>query len=156
LANPQRWNRHKPLPPDIKMRLENLASHFEKEGVMLAYLFGSLSEEGKTSPRPSGDVDLAILTKERPASELYEKLADALGTDRLDLVDLRHASPIMRYEVLRSGKPIYVSDKSAKERYEMDTIHIYRDTEPMRRRQREILKERMTAWCSEESLLRRA
>jgi hypothetical protein len=51
-----------------------------------------------------------------------------------DLVDLRYASPILRYEVLRSGKPIYVSDESVKERFEMDTIHLYRDTEPMRRR----------------------
>jgi len=104
------------------------------------------------SPRPPNDVDLAILTKERPASEHFEKLADALGTDRLDLVDLRHASPIMRYEVLRSGKPIYVSDDRAKERYEMDTIHLYRDTEPMRKRQREVLKERMAAWCSKNPL----
>ena len=127
MANPQRWNRHKPLPPDIKMRLENLASRFEKEEVMLAYLFGSPAKEEEMSPRPPSDVDLAILTKERPASQLYEKLADALGTERLDLVDLRHASPIMRYEVMRSGKP-YVSDESAKERYEMDTIHLYRDT----------------------------
>jgi predicted nucleotidyltransferase len=134
----------------MNMRLENLASHFEKEGVMLAYLFGSLAEEEKMSPRPPKDVDLAILTKERPASELFEELADALGTDRLDLVDLRHASPILRYEVMRSGRPIYISDVSIKERYEMDTIHLYRDTEPMRRRQREVLKERMTAWCSEE------
>jgi predicted nucleotidyltransferase len=136
----------------MNMRLENLDSLFEKGEVMLAYLFGSLAREEKMSPRPPSDVDLAILTKERPASQLYEKLADALGTDRLDLVDLRHASPIMRYEVMRSGKPIYVSDESAKERYEMDTIHLYRDTEPMRRRQREILKERMAAWCSKNPL----
>jgi uncharacterized protein len=140
----------------MNMRLENLDSLFKKGEVMLAYLFGSLAKEAEISPRPMGDVDLAILTKERPASDLFEELADALGTDRLDLVDLRHASPILRYEVMRSGRPIFISDVSIKERYEMDTIHLYRDTEPMRRRQREVLKERMTAWCSEEPLLRRA
>ncbi len=134
------------------MRLENLESLFEKGEVLLAYLFGSLAEEGKRSPRPVDDVDLAILPKERPAYELHEALADALGTDRLDLVDLRRASPVLRYEVLRSGKPIYISDESIKERYELDTIHLYRDTEPMRRRQGVVLKERMAAWCSKGSL----
>lgn len=125
---------------------------FEKKGVLLAYLFGSLAQKGEnlSRPRPPGDVDLAILTRDGPAYGLLEVVADVLGTDRLDLVDLRKASPILRFEVLRSGRPIYISDESLRERYEMETLHLYRDTEPMRRRQREALKERMDAMCSEE------
>jgi predicted nucleotidyltransferase len=125
---------------------------FEKEGVLLAYLFGSLAQKGEklSRPRPPGDVDLAILTKEGPAYNLLEAIIDVLGTDRLDLVDLRKASPVLRFEVLRSDRPIYVSDEDLRERYEMETIHLYRDTEPMRRRQREVLKERMEAMCSKE------
>jgi hypothetical protein len=56
----------------------------------------------------------------------------------------------LRFEILRSGRPIYISDDSLKERYEMETIHLYRDTEPMRRRQWKALKERMEAMCSKE------
>jgi len=125
---------------------------FEKEGVLLAYLFGSLAEKNEklSRSRPPGDVDLAILTKEGPAYGLLEAIADILGTDRLDLVDLRRASPVLRFEILRSGSPIYISDEDLRERYEMETIHLYRDTEPMRRRQREALKERMEAMCSKE------
>jgi hypothetical protein len=33
----------------------------------------------------------------------------------------------------------------------METLHLCRDTEPMRRRQREALKERMDAMCSKNS-----
>lgn len=152
MSNPERWTRHRPLPQDIEKRLENLAPLFKKKGVLLAYLFGSLAQKGErlTRPRPPGDVDLAILTKEGPAYDLLEAIADVLGTDRLDLVDLRKASPVLRFEILRSGRPIYISDEDLRERYEMETIHLYRDTEPMRRRQREALKERMEALCSKE------
>ncbi len=152
MSNPERWTKYRPLPQDIEKRLENLAPLFEKEGVLLAYLFGSLAQEDEklSRPRPPGDVDLAILTKEGPAYDLFEAIADVLGTDRLDLVDLRKASPVLRFEILRSGRPIYISDEDLRERYEMETIHLFRDTEPMRRRQREALKERMEAMCSEE------
>ena len=143
---PERWKRYRPLPTDIEERLESLAHLLEKKGVLLAYLFGSLATNGEKVTRMPGDVDLAVLTREEPAWRLQEALVEWLGTDRLDLVDLRRASPVLRFEILRSGRPIYISDESIRERYEMETLHLYRDTEPMRRRQRDALKERMTAW----------
>ena len=149
---PERWKRHRPLPADIEERLESLAPLLEKKNVLLAYLFGSLAAKGEKAPRLPGDVDLAVLTREGPAWELQEALVESLGTDRLDLVDLRRASPVLRFEILRGGRPIYISDEEIRERYEMETLHLYRDTEPMRRRQREALKERMAAWCSKEAL----
>jgi uncharacterized protein len=115
-------------------------------------LFGSLAAKGEEAPRLPGDVDLAVLTGEGPAWELQESLVEWLGTDRLDLVDLRKASPVLRFEILRGGRPIYISDEEIIERYEMETLHLYRDTEPMRRRQRQALRERMAAWCSKEAL----
>lgn len=150
----ERWKRHNPLPTDIEERLESLAPLLEKKGVLLAYLFGSLAAKDEKAQRQPGDVDLAVLTKEGPAWELQEALVESLGTDRLDLVDLRRASPVLRFEILRGGRPIYISDESIRERYEMETLHLYRDTEPMRRRQREALKERMTAWRLKGALLR--
>ena len=71
-------------------------------------------------------MDLAVLTStaEEPAWRLWEKIVDALGTERLDLVDLRRASPVLRFEIVRSGRPIYVSDEAAKERFILDTLHL--------------------------------
>lgn len=156
---PERWTRFKPLPQDVEERLQKLKPLFEREGVLLAYLFGSLAEKAKDKDkdrdrdsdrgiaRKPGDVDLAILTGEGPAYRLWDAIAEVLGTERLDLVDLRKASPVLRFEVLRSGRPIYVSDEALKERYEMDTIHLYRDTAPMRHRQMEYLRERVAERC---------
>ena len=143
---PERWKRHSPLPQDIEERLVSIAPLLEKKGVLLAYLFGSLVAKDEKVPRMPGDVDLAVLTREGPTWEQQEALVESLGTDRLDLVDLRRASPVLRFEILCGGRPIYISDEEIMERYEMETLHLYRDTEPMRRRQREALKERMTAW----------
>ena len=58
---------------------------------------------------------------------------------------------MLRFEILSSGRPIYISDEELREQYEMETLRLYRDTEPMRRRQREALKERMAAWRSKEA-----
>ncbi|MGC9515476.1 type VII toxin-antitoxin system MntA family adenylyltransferase antitoxin [Methanocrinis sp.] len=150
---PERWAGHRPLPEEIRSSLEELAGLFEEEGVILAYLFGSLARD--ETDREPHDVDLAVLTatQEEPAWRLWEKIVDALGTERLDLVDLRRASPVLRFEIVRSGRPIYVSDEAARERFVLDTLHLYPDTAPMRRRQMESLRKRMMK-CSEESLYR--
>jgi len=150
LGCPERWTRFEPLPKDIDKRLKNLAPIFEREGILLAYLFGSLAEndrDTRDTARKPNDVDLAILSREGSAYKVQDAIVETLGTDRLDLVDLRRASPVLRFEVLRSGRPIYVSDEDLKERYEMSTLHLYRDTAPMRRRQTEYLKERMADRC---------
>jgi len=146
MGNPERWIRHKPLPKDIERSLENLSPIFEREGVLLAYLFGSLASNEGAEVRAKNDVDLAILTNGQPAWKLREAIANALGTERLDLVDLRRAAPVLRFEILRTGRPIYVSDEAVKDSYELDTLHVYRDTAPMRRNQAEVLRRRMAEW----------
>lgn len=135
----ERWNRFQELPPNIKGALGRLTSLFEREGVLLAYLFGSLSRG-----QAGQDVDLAVLTRDRPAFHLREAITDCLETERLDLVDLRRASPVLRFEIIRTGRRLYVADEEALEQFELATLHLYRDTRPLRRRQREYLARRMT------------
>jgi predicted nucleotidyltransferase len=138
LSIAERWKKFRDLPPDIREALGRLPSLFEREGVLLAYLFGSLSRG-----QAGQDVDLAILVHDAPAFRLREAIADCLGTQRVDLVDLRHASPVLRFEILRTGHPIYVADEETQERFEMATLHLYRDTHPLRRQQMAYLKRRM-------------
>jgi predicted nucleotidyltransferase len=138
---PERWKGFRELPPDIKEALERLVPLFEREGVLLAYLFGSLSR-GQVGQ----DVDLALLTRDEPAFRLREAITDCLGTQRVDLVDLRRASPVLRFEVIRTGRPLYVADEEMQERFELGTLRLYQDTHPLRRQQREYLKERMAQW----------
>ena len=133
----------------ISGTLEKLTPIFEREGVLLAYLFGSLAKADEVGGREPHDVDLALLTKEEPAWKLWDDISLALGTERLDIVDLKKASPVLLFEIIRSGRLIYSSDDAARERFVLNVLHLYRDTAPLRRRQRTALKRRMDRWCEE-------
>lgn len=137
----QRWHKFKPLPEDITGRLKKLNSLFEPEEVLLAYLFGSLAE------KESGeDVDLAVLPAKDNFADLRSKLCEVLGTERLDLVNLKTASPLLRFEVIKSGRLIYKRDDEVENAFEMATMREYKDTAYMRRRQTRILEERTKGW----------
>jgi hypothetical protein len=58
-------------------------------------------------------------------------------------VDLKKASPVLLFEIIQTWWPIYVSDEAAREQFVLDVLHLYRDTAPLRRRQRAALKRRM-------------
>ncbi len=135
----ERWKGFRELPPNIQKAVECLVPLLEREGVLLAYLFGSLQRGG-----PGQDVDLAILVEGRPAYGLRDMITEALGTERVDLVDLGRASPVLRFEILCTGRPFYVAGPGIQERFELATLHLYRDTHFLRRRQRAYLRERMS------------
>lgn len=147
----ERWKRFRELPPDISQALERLIPLFQRKGVLLVYLFGSLSQGKKAH-----DVDLAILTQGDPAFGLREEIGECLGTERLDLVDLRNASPVLRFEVIRTGRPLFISDEKVLNDFELETLHLYRDTAPLRHRQRGYLKRRMAQWSSDGKPLKNA
>jgi predicted nucleotidyltransferase len=141
MGTAERWRRFRELPPDTEGALGRLIPLFEREGVLLAYLFGSLSRGEQAH-----DVDLAILTQGKPAFQLRTAITEALQTERVDLVDLSRASPVLRFEVIRAGRPLYARDAETQERFELDTLHLYRDTAPLRQQQREYLKRRLAQW----------
>lgn len=145
MAIAEKWHGFRGLPGDLAERLRTLPPLLQQRGVRLAYLFGSLLEEAHEGASP-GDVDLAVLTDGEPAERLRPALEEALGTARIDLVDLSTAPPVLRFEIVRSGRPIHAIDDEMLNRFELDTLHLYRDTAPMRARQAEYLRERMKRW----------
>ena len=148
MAIKERWKGFPALPPDTVQALERLAPLFEREGVLLAYLFGSLAKGGEAN-------DLAILVENQPAYRLRAPIAECLGIERLDLVDLHTASPVLRFEILSGGRLLYASNEEAQNRYELETLHLYRDTRHTRRRQEQYLRERIASWCSRDHDLAR-
>ena len=80
-----------------------------------------------------------------PDHALRIDLQDALGTERLDLVDLRRASPRLQFHLIRDGGLIYARDDETLNRFELGALHRYRDTAPLRRRHRDTLRRRMDA-----------
>ena len=145
MAIKERWKRFPALPSEVEETLVRLIPLFEQENVLLAYLFGSL-----VTDREANDVDLAVLTQDEPAYRLREQIVECLGTERVDLVDLKRASPVLRFEILRTGRPLYAATEELEQRFELETLRLYRDTRVMRRRQEEYLRERMAQWSSDE------
>lgn len=137
----ERWKRSKPLPEDIKERLLNLATVFKQEEILLVYLFGSLAEGGREE-----DVDLAVLPGKEDFTRLRGKLVDFLGTERIDLVNLREASPLLRFEIIKNGRLIYKVSDEMENDFELSTLREYKDTAYLRRKQAETLRERTQRW----------
>lgn len=147
MANRERWKGLRSLPHDIGYKLEKLIPLFRREEVSLVYLFGSLCKGF-----PANDVDLALLADKIPIYQLRGMITDILGTERVDLVDLKSASPLLCFEVISTGHSLYVADEALHERFEMSVLHTYRDTALLRLRQTEYLKRRMLQWSSEKKL----
>jgi uncharacterized protein len=94
-------------------------------GLLTVYRFGS-SRDGTAGP--GSDVDLAVLA-EAPvdAVELWnlaQRLAAGIGRD-VDLIDLRRASTVLRYQVLTTGERVWCADSVACDRWETAMASMY-------------------------------
>ncbi len=95
------------LSPDIIHRLQHLEHILARHPVQAAYLFGSILDR----PEEARDVDIAVLPEAGFSYRaLYADLSLWLGTDRIDLVDLRLAPAYLLDEVLVHGQCVYVRD----------------------------------------------
>lgn len=90
-------------------KLEEIAI-FHK--ITLIVLFGS-HVSGEVSN--DSDIDLGILFDKLPSNAKEEKVLEdfihLLQTNRLDIVVLNHASPLLLFQVATKGKPIYEKNK---------------------------------------------
>src|SRR3990167_2018061 len=87
---------------EIRNRLSPL---FADEGLRLILLFGSVAT-GKVNKK--SDIDLAFLfDKPIDMLALTNRVIRLLRTDNIDVIDLRRASPLLKYSAVRHGKPLY-------------------------------------------------
>lgn len=107
-------------------------------GLQLVILFGSVATQ---RTRPGSDVDVAVLA-DGPADvdALYRILAPRLRTDRLDLVDLRRAGPLLAFEVARHGRPLFERDPGGFRTFQALASRRYCDTAKLRRAQERAIR----------------
>jgi predicted nucleotidyltransferase len=87
---------------EIKARLAPL---FKEGALQLVLLFGSQSSGTVHS---ESDIDLGFLFDESvDLLELTNKIIQLLHTERLDVVDLRRANPLLCFSAARQGKLLY-------------------------------------------------
>ena len=89
------------------------------------YVFGSTAAG---AVHESSDLDLAVLPREplTPGArwDLQQELAAALRSD-VDLVDLRSASTVMRFQVVTTGELIHDGDPRERAEFEMLALSMY-------------------------------
>ena len=84
---------------------EKLTPLFNEEGLQMVLLFGS---QGSGRTHPESDIDLAVLCEE-PVDLLHltNWVSRLLHTDRVDVIDLRRANPLLGFSAACQGKVLY-------------------------------------------------
>ncbi len=101
----------------------------ERYGLELVVIFGSRARGRATE---TSDCDVGVLRKEGivPAGDFLQlayQLSRALNLGNVDLVDLGRASPLLKYEVSRWGKPVYQAEPSVFVRFRVLAWKLYQD-----------------------------
>ena len=124
-----------PLSPAVADQLRRL-------GVMLVYLYGSaaLGRSNRLSDIDVGVVlhDPTILSHRAHRADLSAAIEDCLTpaltpkyTRELDLVLLQRASPVLQFQAINAGSPLFVADPIARADYEAAVTRAYLDVKPM-------------------------
>jgi predicted nucleotidyltransferase len=113
---------------EIKKRLAPL--HADK-ALELVVLFGSAAE-GRL--HKGSDIDIGFLF-DRPADlvELTNRVTTTIGKDNVDVVDLRRASPLLRYAAAQKGIALYERVPGSFIRFYSLSYRMYVDTKKLRR-----------------------
>jgi predicted nucleotidyltransferase len=122
-----------PLTPEfVAQRLADLPRAMPD--LQLLILFGS-AVRGRTVAE--SDVDLGVRCN-GPADldNLYLEIAPRLGTDRLDLIDLRRAGPLLAFQVARTGRLLFERHPGTFREFQSLASRRYCDTEKLRHAQR--------------------
>lgn len=102
--------------------------------VDLVVLFGSAAS-GRA--RPGSDVDVAVrCTGPGDLDALYRLLAPRIGSDRLDLVDLHRAGPVLMMAVARAGRLLFERRPGLYRQFQALASRRFCDTAKLRHAQR--------------------
>lgn len=117
------------------MDTQIISSIFKKYPVLFAYVFGSYAKGRETA---KSDLDIAVffdknLPKEKYRAvigDLREELAHGLKAyDKIDLISLNNAPPLLEREVVYEGKLLYISDSEAQAHYRAQAVSRWLDFE---------------------------
>jgi uncharacterized protein len=109
---------------------ERLSSVLADKTLQLVLLFGSLAT-GKGHRR--SDVDIGFLfDSATDILDLTNKVTRFLGNDKVDVVDLRRASPLLRFAAARKGIILYEREPGLFSRFYSLSYRMYVGTKKLR------------------------
>lgn len=105
MAVKERWEKSRPIKFTTEKAISLILPLLENNPrILIAYLFGSRIKKADQS----SDIDIALYTSKNFSWEdyyiLYGEFLKALRSDRIDLVWLNEADPILSFEVIKYGK----------------------------------------------------
>jgi len=119
-----------PLFININEITYKLGPVFKDKDLKLALLFGSAVSE-KTHKQ--SDTDLAFLF-DNPIDilALTNRVIRLLHTDRIDVVDLKRASPLLRFSIAKNSRLLYEREKGAFNQFYSLAFRMYVDAKKLR------------------------
>ena len=117
---------------------KKLAPIFEEKRLMLALLFGSSAFD---KAHRNSDIDLAFLF-DTPVDilKLTNRVIRLLHTDNIDVVDLRRASPLLKFSAVKNGKVLYEKTPGIFNEFYSLAFRVYVDTKKLRDAQETYIK----------------
>lgn len=114
----------------IKKHLPEIIKVFKKNGAVFAYLFGSYAKGRVTK---LSDIDFAVYLKNYSDSfDIQLKIMDQLGgilkIEKIDVVILNEAPPLLAHQAATSGKVILDKDPELRFSFEGKTLQTIEDT----------------------------
>ena len=122
---------------------EKLEAIFSEDGLQLVIVFGSIVS-GKMHKK--SDLDVAFLF-DRPIDTvaLTNKVINLLHTDNIDVVDLKRASPLLKFSIVKTGRLIYENEVGLFNAFYSLALRMYIDTQKLRDAQKSAIKLFLTA-----------
>lgn len=126
------------LNEKIKEIPDLISSLFTDKHLLLVILFGSACN-GKIHKR--SDIDLAFLY-DKPVDilELTNKISNLVSADNIDVIDLKTASPLLKFSIAKTGKLIYEKQKGLFAEFSTHAFKKYVDTKKLRDMQKIYIK----------------
>ena len=103
-GGPRIYNRSMSLTEDLVRTLERTS------GVRLAVVFGSAA---RGTARSRSDVDIAVLLDNDEGLPALSVALERVTGRSVDLISLRKAPPLLRFEIAREGRPLVERDPHA-------------------------------------------
>lgn len=119
--------------------IKQLKEYFSKQPVVLVYLFGSYA--GKKE-KPYSDIDIAVsFEKDLSDQQRFDLKLKFIGDltlilkmDKIDIVDLKDASPFLKFEAIKQRFEIFIKNESKRVEFEKMVLSEYFDRQYYLRR----------------------
>lgn len=123
----------------MNISLDKIVGHYPT--LKLILLFGS---RARGDAEISSDWDFGYIAEtDFNSLAFYSDLVLLMGTEKIDFVDLKRASGLLRFRATQDGKVIFERTPGEYEKFWLQAVHFWCDAGPMIRREYDALLERL-------------